>query len=85
VWNLFLKKVPKRRVFRKSENLFSKKGFRKNVKGVFRGKIFPLKYEKFLGGGGRGNTFFKKGSPYGSKVFGGLEPFFEKGSEKKSF
>ncbi|RME02733.1 MAG: hypothetical protein D6805_09030 [Planctomycetota bacterium] len=27
-------------------------------KGVFRRKIFPLKYEKFLGRGGKGNAFF---------------------------
>ncbi|RME04258.1 MAG: hypothetical protein D6805_03690 [Planctomycetota bacterium] len=31
VRNLFLKKVPRRKVFGKSENLFSKKGFRKKI------------------------------------------------------
>ncbi|RME04894.1 MAG: hypothetical protein D6805_01475 [Planctomycetota bacterium] len=51
----------------------------------FLGERFSPKSEKFLGGGGRGNTFFKKGSPYKVKVFRGREPFFEKGSEKKSF
>ncbi|RME03243.1 MAG: hypothetical protein D6805_07110 [Planctomycetota bacterium] len=60
---------------------FQEKSFRK---GVFRGEVFPLKYEKFWGGGGRGKPFSKKGSPHKARVFGGTEPFFEKGSDKKS-
>ncbi|RME02506.1 MAG: hypothetical protein D6805_09760 [Planctomycetota bacterium] len=66
--NLFLKKVPKRKVFGKSENLFSKRFSEKKVleKG-FLGESFSPKSEKFWGGGGRGNTFFKKGSPYEKK------------------
>ncbi|RME02276.1 MAG: hypothetical protein D6805_10495, partial [Planctomycetota bacterium] len=35
VRNLFLKKVPRRKVFGKSETLFSKKGFRSRSKRVF--------------------------------------------------
>ncbi|RME03152.1 MAG: hypothetical protein D6805_07660 [Planctomycetota bacterium] len=43
-------------------------------------------WEKFLGGGGKGNTFFKKGFPYGEKVFGKSENLFsKKGFRKKNF
>ncbi|RME02703.1 MAG: hypothetical protein D6805_09105 [Planctomycetota bacterium] len=58
VRNLFLKKVPRRKVFGKSENLFSKRFSGRNIKRGFKGKDFSSKCEEFLGGGGRGNTFF---------------------------
>ncbi|RME04116.1 MAG: hypothetical protein D6805_04170 [Planctomycetota bacterium] len=48
VRNLFLKKVPRREVFGKSENLFSKKGFRSKSKKGFLGESFFPKSEKFF-------------------------------------
>ncbi|RME04172.1 MAG: class II aldolase/adducin family protein [Planctomycetota bacterium] len=58
VRNLFFKKVPRRKVFGKSEKLFSKRFSEREVlrKGVFRGKVFPLNRKSFW----RFGTFFKK-------------------------
>ncbi|RME05062.1 MAG: glycosyltransferase [Planctomycetota bacterium] len=66
-------------VFGSWRPLFSKKGFRK---GVFRGKVFPLKFEKFLE---VWNLFLKKVP--GRKVFGKSETLFSKKgfTNKKNF